>query len=406
MKSAALVGLFCWCLYPLGVGELSVNYTFALIPLAMILGTGRLAKPPFAIALAMLVFSLIFVGATIFYVDMYGEVLHRLGSFVVFMSLFAYAVVRVRPSMIAAFKTAVVVMSVAFSLYAIVVFLNAAAAGPVNFEAKDLVGSQRYGFVYVIAFWLILLAPRPSGKWRLFDYLLLAIVVSGLLLTFSRSSIVSLAGSLLIFAVARGARGLYRPNVRHWMRFAVAGAAVVGIAVLAARTFPLTVEYYAERLLTPLLDGRLVDAMAVSTSSEGSRVVRVTEGLDYVLRNPLTGTGFLGVWSFSPSGAGSAHNQLLDVFIRVGLVGFVVYLYLLLQVVRYLAKHDASLFWGMVGVLIYGMFHETFKESQGAFILSFLVGMYAQHRREQYAYRSLKRGSTNGADPARSPAPA
>ena len=35
---------------------------------------------------------------------------------------------------------------------------------------------------------------------------------------------------------------------------------------------------------------------------------------------------------------------------------------------------------GGFGVLIYGLFHETFKLSQGAFVLAFLLGMMNQHK--------------------------
>ena len=35
-----------------------------------------------------------------------------------------------------------------------------------------------------------------------------------------------------------------------------------------------------------------------------------------------------------------------------------------------------------VGILIYGFFHETFKESQGSFILTFLIGAYWHDNRK------------------------
>jgi hypothetical protein len=42
-----------------------------------------------------------------------------------------------------------------------------------------------------------------------------------------------------------------------------------------------------------------------------------------------------------------------------------------------------GLFWGYIGVIIYGFFHETFKESHGGFILAFLIGMLNKTRLEQ-----------------------
>jgi O-antigen ligase len=101
---------------------------------------------------------------------------------------------------------------------------------------------------------------------------------------------------------------------------------------------------------------------------------------EFVLQNPLTGSGYLGSWIMIDSLSGSAHNQYLDVFFRTGIIGFCCYLWLLYRLLRFLKFNEPSLFWGFVGVLIYGLFHETFKLSQGAFILSFLLGMMVQKR--------------------------
>jgi len=55
-------------------------------------------------------------------------------------------------------------------------------------------------------------------------------------------------------------------------------------------------------------------------------------------------------------------------------------LYLLYRFLKFLKFSEPSLFWGLIGVLIYGLFHETFKLSQGGFILSFMLGMMTQKR--------------------------
>ena len=67
---------------------------------------------------------------------------------------------------------------------------------------------------------------------------------------------------------------------------------------------------------------------------------------------------------------------------RTGFFGLTVYLFFLFKLGKYLYKTDLSLFMGFVGVLIFGLFHETFKLSQGAFLLAFLVGMWAQSLRK------------------------
>ena len=49
----------------------------------------------------------------------------------------------------------------------------------------------------------------------------------------------------------------------------------------------------------------------------------------------------------------------------------------------YLYKIDLGLFLGFIGVLVFGLFHETFKVSHGAFVLAFLIGMWATHLRNR-----------------------
>jgi hypothetical protein len=379
----------CLSLVPLGVGELSVNYFFVLVPVAWIVSRGRLEPVPDFLKLAAALYLLVFLFAAIMMIGQVDMVVRRLGSFVVFMTLFSFAMVRLDRGYVRAFKLAVVAVSVAYSFQAIVVFLQAAASGPLDFEAKNLVGSQRYGFVYVMGLWILLLERWSGRRAQMARLACIVTILCGLGLTFSRSSFVATAGSVGLFFAAAGIARIARMEFFIPSARGIAGLVVLILAAVgAAWMFPLTVEFYWQTLLMPLADFSLFEAMRDPGSSEGIRVVRVLEAVAYVIQYPLTGTGFLGIWTVSPTGGGSAHNQLLDVFLRVGVVGFAVYLLILAALMRFLSRSHRSLFWGMVGILIYGFFHETFKESQGAFILAFLVGMMAEDWRSRRRSRS------------------
>src|SRR5581483_9473329 len=105
---------------------------------------------------------------------------------------------------------------------------------------------------------------------------------------------------------------------------------------------------------------------------------------EFVALNPMTGSGFLGVWVLPMSRVfhvGSSHSEYMDTFLRLGVIGSGAYLYLLVGILKFTYRHHREVFVGLVGVITYGLFHETFKESQGAFILAFLVGMYATYLR-------------------------
>ena len=90
---------------------------------------------------------------------------------------------------------------------------------------------------------------------------------------------------------------------------------------------------------------------------------------------PLTGSGFLGCWVMFENAGCSAHNQYGDVLFRTGFFGFIVYIYFLFSILNHLRKKNRDLFFGFLAILIYGVVHETFKLSQGAFILAFLSAM-------------------------------
>jgi O-antigen ligase len=118
----------------------------------------------------------------------------------------------------------------------------------------------------------------------------------------------------------------------------------------------------------------------------------IIEILRYLSINPLFGSGFLGVWIMFADLSGASHNQLLDVLFRTGVIGFSAFLFILYKLFQYnfRIKNNAIIV-SMVGILIIGLFHETFKLSQGAFIFSFLI---AQAFSDSGAERSQAKEAT------------
>ncbi len=120
------------------------------------------------------------------------------------------------------------------------------------------------------------------------------------------------------------------------------------------------------------------DIVAEINNNEASGGVRLLiwkNILDFVLINPFTGTGFLGVWGIQP--VGSSHNQYMDLLLRTGFIYFLIFMLVIVKLCFMLFKYERYMFFGFMAFLIYGMFHETFKESQGAFVLAFLFGWMA-----------------------------
>jgi hypothetical protein len=113
-------------------------------------------------------------------------------------------------------------------------------------------------------------------------------------------------------------------------------------------------------------------------TSIGYRAFMHKKVYEEILKKPLTGSAFLGVWSMFESKKGSAHSQYLDVLFRVGILGFIIYMIFLFKVTLALLKIDIGLFLGLIAIIFVGLVHETFKLSQGGFMYSFLFGIWAQ----------------------------
>ena len=369
---------FCLCLYPVTAGTVSVNYVFALAPLPLLLLSGKLHRPPAYLLAAMSIFIAIFCVASLYQLELAGDMGRRFVSFALFMTIFAFAFVEVDEKLIATFKRAVIVMSVAFSLHSI--YMIAVSGGTsIGFEAKNLVGSQRYGFIYLVGFWCLYTLRVQNQTWRLAKSAGICIILIGLALTFSRASIVALVASFVLHILI-STRRIRVGTVIKALVLTLIGVAIV--AYLIATYFPVVFQFFDTRLLQLVMNrSEVAGHLSSSTSSEGARLTVWAAIMEFVLRNPLTGAGFLGVWIISgedTSGLASAHNQYMDIIFRTGLTGFLCYLTLLVLISRQLwRRRDMGLFTGFMSVLLYGMFHETFKESQGGFLLAFMIGMLA-----------------------------
>ena len=404
-RREALLAICFFCFfYPISVNDaqgtgLSANYTFALLPPLYVAMRASVKRVPPGVALSMVVFGLIFFSAMAY--DLGDYPIRRLGSFLIFMTMFSFAFVEIDAQMVRAFKAAVIVIGLYFSISGIYVFATQGGA-ELHFGAKAF-GSQRFGFMYLFGLWLTYFYHPETRARAIAKYAVAAVLSAGLLLTFSRASIAALIGSAALFGLAKSAEWARRPSRRAVKRAVVSISAVAVLVFALSSVLPTTFEFFRVRLFEYSFDVEHVAAdFANRTDAMGTRLEVASEVLGLVKRNPLTGSGYLGVWILPDLAdiAGSAHNQYLDVLFRTGVAGFAAYLSLLFFVMRQLRQRDPPLFWGAIGVLIYGFFHETFKESQGAFLLAFLLGIAVQ------SWRASRPWPTREWHPASPPIPA
>jgi len=370
---------FFFFLYPISVAGLSANYSFVLFPVVYILATGKIKIPNQESLMFICLFTLIFAIASIYQYEYYDRGFRRGISFVIFMSIFSYMFIPIDKKMVEAFKISIVSVSLYFSVHSIYLFFMHGGSGLGLEQAKNLVGSQRVGFIYLLAIWLAYYYVGQK-KWHLvFKYTILLILVAGLLLTYSRSSIISLIGSFGIFTLYNCLKWIARPNLKLLGKGLVSIMAVTLLIWLTYLIIPRVFTFFELRLFEYISDHSAVIAdLTNPLSSGGTRIVILGKIFDFITQNPFTGSGFLGVWILSETLSGSAHNQLADVLFRTGILGFGAYIYLIFRMLQFLYLNERALFWGLTGLLIYGTLHETFKESQGGFVLAFLLGMMNQ----------------------------
>jgi hypothetical protein len=391
-----LVLLFAFFLMPVSFwvrgDNVSGNYSFILFPIVALFFNKRLQLPSKQILSFIAIYIVIFVACLIYQYDYAQFWDRRFISFIIFMSVFTFFFVKIDENMCDAFKYAIILISILYSLNSIFHYFIYKSEGLGLDKIRYHVESQRYGFILLFGFWLLIF-EKPNTTIKLTIKLVFIFVVfNGLGLTFSRSSVAGLlvsSGSLFL---------LYFLNINFYTlkSWPYKNIAMI-IFYIAIGVLFITISYYLIPDYFYYIVGRLFKISITPTqpptffpyagyplyetifyhfydTSEGYRIFMITEIFKFLSEHPLFGSGFLGVWIMYENLSAASHNQLLDVLFRTGLIGFMVFLYLLYRVIKYnFRSKNWAAFVTLMGILAIGLFHETFKLSQGAFLLSFMA---------------------------------
>ena len=366
---------FFLCLIPIGVDGLSINYLFVILPLIYFF-KNQLRHPPKIVLISLFIYILVFIFSNLIFMEQHQLLIRRSTSFLIFISVFAYAFIPISEKMRESFEMAIVLSSLYFSMMSIFSFLTLGITDLI--EAKNLIGSQRFGFVYLMAIAILFHRLYDKDRMNMLVLFSLSVLILGLFLTLSRSSILSFIIMAILFLLTN----IFQKSTYQLKTILISIMFVSSASLAVFFLLPEVPTFFVQTLINPLFNAELISAASDVGSSEGIRIFRIREVLNYVSNYPILGSGFLGIWAISETGSGSAHNQLLDTLLRVGMIGFFAYLALGIMILKYLLNFHKPLFWGLLGILVYGLFHETFKESQGAFILAFLIGTYSQYVRK------------------------
>lgn len=392
LSAIVIVVLFFACLQAFSVSiannGVSANYLYVTIPLVFFLfGIARRIIIRKEVLLVLLFFGLIYTfgipGDIANYAAGSTSPLRRFASFAVFISPICLSFIEFKEDDIELFKKALLLTSLYFAVMKILQFM--ALDGSVGlYNLKGAIGGQRYGFILLMGLFIALLHNKLffSNKMFVLQKVCLSVVIFiSIIFTFSRSTIVSLMAALVMLLLIYGYRMISHhripspsPSRQHIL---ITIPIVIAAYIIFQNYFEIDfLEFYRTRFFEPLLDATLLnEAMGQEIrSSEGLRFYLLARTAEYISFNPFFGSNFQGIYLlFEEFSSGmSTHNQYADVLLRTGVLGFICWAYLLYRVVKY-CSHDDSLFFGLVAVLVYGLFHETFKLSQGAFMFGMLL---------------------------------
>lgn len=385
-----LMGLLM--VFPFSLGGISANYLYFLLPFLQA-ATNSFSLIVFKLSsyskAILFVFSFNFICGLLLYFlfPKYHLESFFFGAFIFFATYIFPTLLRVSPKVLEGLVFGILLFSIVYSLFSACQYL---LGGVYSAEAKDLVGTQRIGFVLNFSFFLVLanvLLPVNSGDQTIdrpnviLSIFTVVTLLIGSVLTFSRSSIISMIVTLLFLLLREirlSIKSKFKFSWKNILLFLFPG--FLALFAISSKAIGYLFSFYG----TYLFEGYLANPEAIADdlgnpqASGGTRIAIQSFSFKLLLSNPIIGNSFRGLSEISEWG--SLHNQYLDILVRSGLLlgGFV----LLLQLVMFLrffkspvGSKNRTLLYPFVSTLIYGFFHETFRESQGAF----LYFIYVQH---------------------------
>jgi hypothetical protein len=250
--------LFYVFVFPYSIGidgqGISANYLFVFFPLIALLIKREIAWPPKSVFFFMAMLSLIFLVGSIAQVEHYDVILRRSASFLVFMSVFTFMFVRMDSDMIRAFKFAVVLWTFSETFVTTLEYISIDGNNLAHY-AKGLLGSQRTGFIYLVGFWIIILFKTQNSALKIVKFLAAYVVLAGLFLTYSRSSILGLIGSsgvYFIYLVITSFKNS-KSNTTFIKKVFSKLFYLIMLFALVVAFFPGPVDYYSSTIINPII---------------------------------------------------------------------------------------------------------------------------------------------------------
>lgn len=381
------VALFTFFLFPIWSPSLGANaaYQFFLYPLIALIFYKKILIPNSFILFGIFLYTLILCVSVFIKQDLVEFIDRRFISFILFISMFFLVFFPFKEKHILAFKISLVLASF---LNILPIMYEAISSGLNNLTYISKItladGGTRYGFVYLMAFWIVFFFQSQDIKVNFLKYLSIFILLVGLLLTFNRSALLGLGGSLFLYFFYY--TFFYKEEIKIKLKkISLLILFFILIFLIVYNSVPFLVDFFISRFsllftnpLVTLYSDDIINYVSLYDSA-GYRFYIWNLIYQFILLNPFSGSGYLGVWILLSDLSGSAHGQFQDIFFRVGIIGSLYFGLILFFILNKLfVNKQFELFWGFSSILIFSLFNETFSLGTGKFILAFLIAICFQ----------------------------
>jgi hypothetical protein len=380
LKLMLIIGLFVFFLYPFKIsfnldikGSLDntyVNYSFLLFILYKIIIDKKINVSDNYINFALIFFTCIFLYSLAEDIinSQHDIFLKRIVRYCIFMSLFLCTLCSIGNKEINYLKYGLVILAIIFSFQKMLIIIDVYDISK-TINWKHYIGTQRTGFIYVIAFWIIyldfnkLFNHKNNNKYIVIKNIILAIIIFGAFTTYSRSTFLGFLSTYIIYI-----------SLKNIFSFKLI---ILLVTFFLFFYVSLQVVFFDFNLLVALYELFNLE----KTSSFGYRLFVWEKIILSTYESIITGSGFFGISQIMTAGSGSAHSQYFDILYRVGVVGFILYFIIIIRMLKFYLKNDLSLFLGLFSMLVIGFFHETIKLPHGTVVAAFLLG-YAVNKKK------------------------
>lgn len=239
---------------------------------------------------------------------------------------------------------------------------------PFKFDnTKNMFGFTHVGFGRIVSLGLIIVLFKilSSDKFKINTYLIAVLLIMGLLISGLRGAVIASIATAAIIII----------NAVHYKKMRTVHSLIIVTSLAAAFSFFLFLKDYSDPVIK-----RFNNLETIKEASEGidgsinARKRGLLLAADMILDHPVAGVG-LGGYKQNYKGKDTAfaieypHNILVEVAVELGIIGLLIFLFLVFKAGRKMLNYDFRLFAIWLLCFLLALFSGNIADQKIFFIL-------------------------------------